>query len=36
MANIHQLLKTLVDQGASDLHVSTGSPPQMRVDGKMI
>jgi len=36
MANIHQLLKTLVEQGASDLHISTGSPPQMRVDGKMI
>jgi len=36
MANIHQLLKTLVEQGASDLHVSTGSPPQMRVDGKML
>ncbi|PLY10609.1 MAG: type IV pili twitching motility protein PilT [Desulfuromonas sp.] len=36
MANIHQLLKTLVEQGASDLHISTGSPPQMRVDGKML
>ncbi len=36
MSNIHQLLKVLVDQGASDLHISTGSPPQMRVDGKML
>ena len=36
MANIHQLLKELVEQGASDLHISTGSPPQMRVDGRML
>ena len=32
---IHQLLKAMVDQGASDLHVSTGTPPQMRIDGMM-
>ncbi len=35
MANMHQLLKTMIEQGASDLHVSTGSPPQIRIDGKM-
>ena len=35
MANMHQLLKTMIEQGASDLHISTGSPPQIRVDGKM-
>jgi twitching motility protein PilT len=33
---MHQLLKTLVDQGGTDLHISTNSPPQIRVDGKMI
>jgi len=33
---IHQLLKTLVDQGGTDLHVTTNSPPQIRVDGKMV
>jgi twitching motility protein PilT len=33
---MHQLLKTLVDQGGTDLHVTTNSPPQIRVDGKMI
>jgi twitching motility protein PilT len=33
---IHQLLKTLVDQGGTDLHVTTNSPPQIRIDGKMI
>jgi twitching motility protein PilT len=35
MANMHQLLKTMIERGASDLHISTGSPPQIRVDGKM-
>jgi len=33
---IHQLLKTLVDQGGTDLHISTNSPPQIRIDGKMV
>ncbi len=33
---IHQLLKTMVDQGASDLHITTGSPPQIRVNGRMV
>ncbi len=35
MANMHQLLKTMIEQGASDLHISTGTTPQFRVDGKM-
>ena len=33
---MHQLLKTLVDQGGTDLHVTTNSPPVIRIDGKMI
>ena len=33
---MHQLLKTLVDQGGTDLHITTNSPPQIRVDGKML
>lgn len=33
MANLHQLLKAMIERGASDLHITTGSPPQMRVDG---
>ena len=33
---MHQLLKTLVDQGGTDLHITTNSPPQIRIDGKMI
>ncbi len=35
MANMHQLLKEMIEQGASDLHVATGSAPQIRVDGRM-
>ena len=35
MANMHQLLKNMIEQGASDLHISTGSSPQIRIDGKM-
>jgi twitching motility protein PilT len=33
---MHQLLKTLVDQSGTDLHVTTNSPPQIRIDGKMV
>jgi twitching motility protein PilT len=36
MANLHQLLKAMVEKGASDLHVTTGSPPQLRVDGELV
>ncbi|HEY3353485.1 MAG TPA: type IV pilus twitching motility protein PilT [Polyangia bacterium] len=34
--NLHQLLKAMIDKGASDLHVTTGSPPQLRIDGKLV
>ena len=36
MANLHQLLKLMVDKGASDLHVTVGSPPQLRIDGSLV
>jgi len=36
MASMHQLLKTMVEQGASDLHITTGTPPQVRLDGKLV
>jgi len=32
---LNQLLKTVVEQGGSDLHVTTNSPPQVRVDGHL-
>jgi twitching motility protein PilT len=30
-----QLLKALIDQGASDLHLSPDSPPRLRIDGQL-
>jgi twitching motility protein PilT len=36
VANLHQLLKAMVEKGASDLHVTTGSPPQLRIDGRLV
>src|SRR5690554_2500780 len=35
MAGIHDFLKTMVESGASDLHITTGLPPQIRIDGAM-
>jgi twitching motility protein PilT len=35
MAQIDQFLKVLVEQKGSDLHLTTGSPPVMRVHGQM-
>jgi twitching motility protein PilT len=34
-ATLHQLLKTMVERGGSDLHITTNSPPQIRIDGKL-
>mgnify|MGYP003297239428 CR=1 FL=1 len=31
---LHQLLKTMVERGGSDLHIPTNTPPQIRIDGK--
>ncbi len=36
MANLHELLKILVEGNGSDLHITTNSPPQMRVDGHLV
>jgi twitching motility protein PilT len=33
---MHQLLKTLVDQAGTDLHITTNTAPQIRVHGKML
>jgi twitching motility protein PilT len=30
------LLKTMVDQGASDLHITVGVPPEFRIGGRMM
>ncbi len=34
--NLHQLLKVMVDKGASDLHITTMTPPQLRLDGDLV
>jgi twitching motility protein PilT len=35
MATLPELLRTLVDMGGSDLHITTGTPPQVRVHGHL-
>jgi twitching motility protein PilT len=35
MATLPELLKTLVDHSGSDLHLTTQTPPQIRVHGKL-
>jgi len=34
-ANIYDLLKVMVEKGASDLHITTGTPPQIRIRGSL-
>jgi twitching motility protein PilT len=36
MASIYDLLKIMIEKNASDLHVTTASPPRLRIDGKLI
>ena len=31
--DIHRLLQTMVEKEASDLHLTVGSPPALRLDG---
>ncbi len=33
MASLHELLKIMIDNGASDLHLTVASPPQIRING---
>lgn len=33
---LQQLLKTMVEQGGTDLHVTTNSPPQVRINGLLV
>lgn len=35
MTDIHDLLQIIVEQGASDLHLSAGNPPRYRISGKL-
>ena len=36
MASIYDLLKIMIEKGASDLHITTASPPRLRIDGKLV
>jgi twitching motility protein PilT len=35
MATLYDLLKLMIEKGASDLHITTGNPPRMRVNGRL-
>jgi twitching motility protein PilT len=34
--NLHQLLKTMIEKGASDMHITTNTPPLLRIDGSIV
>jgi twitching motility protein PilT len=34
--NLHQLLKTMIEKGASDMHITTSTPPLLRIDGSIV
>lgn len=36
MLSLRDLLEIMVKQNASDLHITVGTPPQLRVDGKLM
>jgi len=35
MPSLHELLRIMIERNASDLHITVGSPPQLRIDGKL-
>ncbi len=36
MVSLRDLLEEMVKKGASDLHLTVGTPPQLRIDGKLV
>ena len=36
VVSLQQLLKTMVEYGGTDLHITTESAPQVRIDGRMV
>jgi twitching motility protein PilT len=34
--SFHELLKVVVENGASDLHLAAAAPPMLRIDGKLV
>ncbi len=35
MIELQKLLETMIEKKASDLHITTGAPPQFRIDGRL-
>ncbi len=36
MVNLRDLLQEMIQKGASDLHITAGVPPQLRIDGNIV
>lgn len=36
MASLFDLLRLMIEKGASDLHITTGSPPRLRIAGRLV
>jgi len=36
MEDLQKLLETMIEKKASDIHITTGSPPQFRIDGRLV
>ena len=36
MLTLEELLRAMVERGGSDLHIAAGSPPRIRVDGRLV
>jgi twitching motility protein PilT len=34
--SLQQLLRTMIEKGASDMHITTGTPPLLRIDGSVV
>lgn len=34
--SLRQLLQVMIQRGSSDLHITTGTPPQLRIDGSLV
>ena len=35
MISIKELLKKMIDEGASDVHIAVGVPPMLRISGEL-
>ena len=36
MEDLQKLLQTMIEKKASDIHITTGSPPMLRIDGRLV